>query len=368
MHGDRRADAPAAASRAPLVEVHPPDPRVLAAARTRVDALAKPVGSLGRLEALAVKLAGAQHRVDPRCERPRIVVFAGDHGVARAHAVSAYPTAVTRAVVDACVAGRSAVAALARAAGAELEIVDVGVRRSPGDAPPRTTPAARAPVSTEGTADICEGPAMSIDACLRALRCGIDVAHRARDENVDVLAAGEIGIGNTTSAAALCARVLEIPARDVVGPGTGLAPEGVARKVAVVQRALARCGRSADPIHALAELGGFDIAALVGLMLGASAHHIPVLVDGFVASTAALIATRSCVDARDYLIPATRSPEPGHQLVLDALAIGEPLLDLGLRLGEGSGAALALPLAHAACRMLGEMVTLDEVVASAASV
>jgi nicotinate-nucleotide--dimethylbenzimidazole phosphoribosyltransferase len=363
MHADsQRAGAPPGS----LVDLGPADPRVLAAARARVDALAKPVGSLGRLEELAVKLAGAQHRVDPRGERRRVVVFAGDHGVARAHAVSAFPSGVTRAVVDACVAGRSAVASLSRAAGAELETIDVGVRRSAGGGAPPPQELAAA-VSAHGTADLCAGPAMSIEDCLRAFRRGLCAADRARDDEIDVLAAGEIGIGNTTSAAALCALLLDVPARDVVGPGSGLDAEGVARKAEIVQRALNRCGRSADPIRALAELGGFEIAALAGLMLGAAMHRIPVLVDGFVAGAAALLATQLCTHVRDYLIPATRSPEPGHQLVLDALAIGEPLLDLGLRLGEGSGAALALPLAQAACRMLNEMVTLEEVVASAAS-
>jgi len=231
------------------------------------------------------------------------------------------------------------VCVLARAAGADLRIVDAGVGT--------------------GTANIAEGPAMPRDEALRQISLGIELADALAADGATVVALGEMGIGNTTSASALSAALLPAPAAAVCGRGTGLDDDGVARKVAVVQRALdANRAALADPVDTLAALGGFEIAFLVGVTLGAAANRVVVLLDGFITGAAALVAARLEPDVRDALVASHLSPEPGHRLVLDALGL-QPLLDLELRLGEGSGAALVLPLLRAARAIVDEMATFE---------
>ncbi len=334
------------------------------ALRAHLDALAKPPGSLGQLEALALRLAAAQRTDRPTAQAPRVLVFAGDHGVARAQAVSPYPSDVTKVMVATFAAGRAAVSSLARTAGASLEVVDVGVCGPP---PPQASAPGVSVVPArvaDGTADLSTTAAMTEDQCAAAQAAGAAAVDRAKADGIDVLAVGEMGIGNTTAASALAARLLKRPAVDLVGPGTGLDPEGVRKKAAVVQQALDRGGPRA-PIAALADLGGLELAALVGCIHRADALDLPVVLDGFIVGAAALAAVQARPAARRVLVPATHSAEPGHRRILDALDLGPALLDLDLRLGEASGATLALPLLRAACALPREMATLAEVLGQA---
>ena len=298
----------------------------------------KPRGSLGRLEELGSRIVEIRGFVPERL-RAVVVVAAGDHGVT-AEGVSAYPQEVTAQMVANFVAGGAAVNVLAREGRAEVVVVDVGVA-APVDG-------VRSVRIAPGTANMTQGPAMTDEQCERALAAGAELADELAD--VDVIALGEMGIGNTTSASALTARLLGVEPERVCGRGTGLDDAGVAHKVDVVRHALAvNDGR--DP---LASLGGFELAFLAGLATRAKTNRTVVLVDGFI-SAAAVLAS----DARDNLIAAHRSSEPGHTLILEHLGL-EPLLELGLRLGEGSGAALALPLLHASIAILRDMATFDD--------
>ena len=297
-------------------------------ARRAYDAKTKPRGSLGRLEDLGARLAGIRGFVPERLESA-IVVAAGDHGVA-AEGVSAYPQEVTAQMVANFAAGGAAVNVLARCAGARLLIEDRGVGA--------------------GTRNLAEGPAMTPAEVERELAAGQALVGELED--VDVIGLGEMGIANTTSASALTAALLAVDPAPVCGRGTGLDDDGVARKVEVVRRAL-EVNAGADPLTAL---GGFEIAFLAGIVLGCERRRKAVLLDGFITGAAALAAVRISPTAVDVMIAAHRSPEPGHDLVLAELGL-EPLLDLGLRLGEGSGAALALPLLHASVAILAEMAT-----------
>jgi nicotinate-nucleotide--dimethylbenzimidazole phosphoribosyltransferase len=311
-------------------------------ARSAYDAKTKPRGSLGRLEDLGCRIAEIRGFV-PRTLEAAIVVAAGDHGIARA-GVSAYPQEVTTQMVANFATGGAAINVLARQAGARLVLVDAGI------ATPFEHELVRPVRIGPGTASMLEGPAMSAAETKRALKAGSELADELGE--VDVVALGEMGIGNTTSASALTAAFLDLDPELVCGRGTGLDDAGVVRKIEAVRRAV-ELHRGADP---LAALGGFEIAFLVGLTLGCARRRIVVLLDGFITGAAALAAVRLEPSAADVLIAAHRSTEPGHALVLAALGL-EPLLDLELRLGEGSGAALALPLLRAAVAILAEMAT-----------
>ena len=342
-----------------MLNIPPADLISAEAARARLNLLAKPPGSLGRLEDLAVALAASQGRALPTADRPQIIVFAADHGVARAQGVSPYPTEVTALMVQTFASGRAAVSALARVAGAGLEVVELGVVRS---LPLTIAPGVRVVRESiaPGTNDLSVQAAMSPGERDAAMGLGREAVLRAVADTVDVLALGEMGIGNTTAAAALAARLLGRRGAELAGPGTGLDAAGVSHKALVIQRGLDRDGPG-DPLGALADLGGLEIAALVGGILEAASRRVPVVLDGFIVSVAALVAVRLNPNVRAHLIPATRSAEPGHGVVLDALGLGPPLLDWGLRLGEGSAAALTLPLCRAACAALRDMATLEEV-------
>ncbi|HEY0414747.1 MAG TPA: nicotinate-nucleotide--dimethylbenzimidazole phosphoribosyltransferase [Gaiellaceae bacterium] len=307
-----------------------------AEARARLDAKTKPRGSLGRLEELAIRVAGIVGDPSPGRVAAAVVVAAADHGVA-AEGVSAYPAEVTRQMVANFERGGAAVSVLARRAGAEVVVVDVGVGRPTGN--------------------IAAGPALARGETEELLARGRARADALQGSGVRLVVPGEMGIGNSTVAAALTAALIGRDPAEVCGRGTGLDAEGVARKVATVRAALAANPVDpADPVGVLAALGGREIAFLAGLVLGAAERGMVVLLDGFISSTAALVAARIDASALDVLVAAHRSPEPGHGIVLDVLGL-EPLLDLGLRLGEGSGAALALPLVDAALAILEEMAT-----------
>jgi nicotinate-nucleotide--dimethylbenzimidazole phosphoribosyltransferase len=315
------------------------DEEARAAARRALDAKTKPRGSLGRLEDLATQIAAIRGTAEPGRLRAAVVVAAADHGVAH-EGVSAYPQEVTRQMVANFESGGAAVCVLARAAGATLRVVDAGVGRP--------------------TENIAIGPAMSREQATARIEEGIEVADELARDAVAVIALGEMGIGNTTAAAALCAALLRAEPAAVCGLGTGVDEAGLARKIEVVRRALAVNEVDPDdPLGALASLGGFELAVLCGVALGGAANRQVVVLDGFIATAAALVAATLAPPCVDAMVAAHLSPEPGHRLALEALGL-DPLLDLGLRLGEGSGAALALPLLDASLAILAEMATFDE--------
>ena len=321
-----------------------------------LDAKTKPPGSLGRLEELACRLAAIRGRMPEGPLHPAIVVAAADHGVA-ARGVSAYPIEVTAQMLANFAGGGAAICVLAREAGARLVVVDAGVIGGAAVDGVRT----EVVDGVRCTDDLTMGPAMSRSTATGMIERGIALAEGLAAEGVQILGLGEMGIANTTSASALTAALLPAEPSLVCGPGTGIDDAGLARKVDAVRRGLAANGfprPDADPADVLSAVGGLEIAFLVGVTLGAAARRIPVLLDGFVSSVAALVAYGFREAAAASLVAATRSPEPGHALVLERLGL-EPLLDLGLRLGEGTGAALALPLVRSSIAILTDMATFD---------
>ena len=321
-----------------------------AEARASLDAKTKPRGSLGRLEDLAVRVALVRGDVQPSPLDPVVVVAAADHGVA-AEGVSAYPREVTGQMLANFQTGGAAVAVLCRNAGARLVVVDAGVLEPP------SLPGVVDLSLGRGSENAALGPAMTREVAEEGVVRGAALGRGLADEGAGVVALGEMGIGNTTVAAALSCALLGCDPSSACGRGTGLDDAGVAHKVDVVHRVLAANRPAADdPLGALAAVGGFELAVLAGVALGAAAGRAVVLLDGFISSAAALVATRIAPELGEYLVAAHLSPEPGHRLVLDGLGL-DPLLDLELRLGEGSGAALALPLLGGARAILVEMAT-----------
>jgi nicotinate-nucleotide--dimethylbenzimidazole phosphoribosyltransferase len=327
------------------------DPAIARAARAELDRKTKPRGSLGRLERLAVQLAAIAGTVTPEPVRGAIVVAAADHGYAE-EGVSAYPQEVTRQMLANFAEGGAAVNVLARAAGAEVIVVDAGVIT------PLDDPRIRAVRIGPGTANATRGPAMTREQALRAIHAGAALADALAADGVNAIVLGDMGIGNTTAASAIHAELLGVPAAEVCGPGTGLDAEGVRRKAGVVERARAANPTPADAVDVLSALGGFEIAVLTGTALGAAANGLAVVLDGFIVCAAALVAARVAPPATQYMIAAHLSTEPGHALGLHALGL-RPLLDLELRLGEGCGGTLALPLLQAARSILVEMATFE---------
>jgi nicotinate-nucleotide--dimethylbenzimidazole phosphoribosyltransferase len=336
-------------------QVRPPDGNSASAARRQQSQLTKPPGSLGTLERLHVQLASIQRTPLPVIERPTVLILAADHGVADA-GVSAYPKRVTAEMVGNFARGGAAINVLAADAGARLVVADLGI-----DWQGRTPPdgIVRVPVAA-GTANLATGPAMTRAQAERSLEAGLELTRRLIAEGADLIALGEMGIGNTTASAAMITALSGRPARDVTGVGTGIDPAGWERKVAIVERAVARVqDGQPDPTGVLAEVGGFEIGALAGAMIGGAAAGVPLVLDGLIVGAAALLAVALCPVVRPYLIASHRSAEPGHRVVLELLEL-EPLMDLGLRLGEGSGAAVALHLIRLACKLPREMATFDE--------
>jgi nicotinate-nucleotide--dimethylbenzimidazole phosphoribosyltransferase len=326
------------------------DESVRTEAQRLLDAKTKPRRSLGRLEDIAAQIAAVRGAVPPGLAAA-IVVAAGDHGVA-AEGVSAYPQEVTAQMVLNFAAGGAAINVLAREAGARLIVVDAGV------AVPVEHELVRSLRLGPGTANLAVGPAMSVALAEQAVRAGAAIADELAGE-VDAIGLGEMGIGNTTSASALTAAFLGIEPARVCGRGTGLDDDGVARKVDAVSRSLAANDVDVHrPLEVLAALGGFEIALLTGVALGCAANKIVCVLDGFITGAAALAATRIAPASVEAMVASHRSTEPGHALVLAALGL-EPVLDLGLRLGEGSGAALAIPILRASVAVLNDMATFE---------
>ncbi len=331
-----------------------PDEMAAARARERQAQLTKPAGALGRLEDLAVQVAGLRGSARPARHNKLVVVFAGDHGVTR-EGVSAYPSAVTAQMVLSFVRGTAAVGVLARAACARLVVVDVGVDAE--FAP--NLPIEHCKVRP-GTASFVQGAAMERSEAIAAMCTGADVITAELSRGIDLLALGEMGIGNTTAAAAVAAVLLGRDPADVVGRGTGVDDVGVRRKIAAVRRGVeVNQPDPNDPVGVLAAVGGLEIAALTGAMLRAAAARVPILLDGYIVGVAALAAARLAPAACPYFIAAHRSVEPGHRLVLSTLGL-RPLLELDMRLGEASGAALALSIVDAALATHDGMATFAE--------
>ena len=338
---------------ATIERILPPDAAAAAEMQAALDRKTKPRRSLGRLEELCCRIAAIRGPSAPDALAKAIVLAAADHGVAE-EGVSAYPSEVTAQMLSAFVSGTAAISVLARAADARLVVVDAGVRV------PFDDPAVGSMRVGPGTRSFAEGPAMTREESFLALRNGIALAEELSADGIGLVGLGDMGIGNTTSAAALTAALLSREPEEVCGRGTGIDDAGLRRKVETVRRGLAvNAVDPSDPVGTLAAFGGFEIAMLAGVILGAAASRVVVVLDGVITTAAALVAARLSPDAAGRMIAAHRSPEPAHGLQLDALGL-EPLLDLEMRLGEGSGAALALPVIDAALAIAREMGTFEE--------
>jgi nicotinate-nucleotide--dimethylbenzimidazole phosphoribosyltransferase len=330
------------------------DEAAMRSARARQDALTKPRGSLGKLEELSIQLAGMKADPFPAIERKAIIVMAADHGVAM-EGVSAYPREVTAQMVLNFLRGGAAINVLARQAGARVTVVDIGVAV---DFEPMSELIQRKVIC--GTRNLAQGPAITRAEAEQALQVGIDVLNEEAARGLDIVATGDMGIGNTTPSSAIAAVMTGLPVSQVVGRGTGIDDTGLERKVKVIEGALAvNQPDLKDAMDVLHKVGGLEIAGLAGMMIAAASRRIPIVLDGFISTAAAMIAVGLAPAVRDYLISAHQSVEVGHRAMLKHLNL-TPLLDLNLRLGEGTGAALAFHLIEASTRILREMATFDE--------
>lgn len=340
--------------KATIESIRLPDAEAATRAAARQDQLTKPRGSLGRLEGLSVQLAGILGQEQPRLARKAVITIAADHGVA-AEGVSAYPQEVTAQMVGNFLRGGAAINVLARCVGARVIVVDMGLATAleprPGIASKRVGP---------GTSDISTGPAMTREQAVESVLAGIEVVEDELAKGLDIVGTGDMGIGNTTPSSAICACMTGEPVEKVAGRGTGVDDARLAHKIRVIQRALSvNRPDCRQPLDVLAKLGGFEIGGLAGVILGGAAHRIPVVIDGFISGAAAMIAVGLCSGVKDYLIAAHVSAEAGHAVMLRWLGL-KPLLNLGMRLGEGTGAALGIFLADAAAKTLTEMATFAE--------
>ena len=336
-----------------LSAIEPLDADAMTAARERQGQLTKPAGALGVLEDASVRLSGIQRHCPPtELSRPVVAVFAGDHGV-HAQGVTPWPQEVTASMIANFRAGGAAVNVLARQAGADVFVVDMGVVADLQPGPDLLDHKIR-----PGTSDLATGPAMTRDEAVEGLLAGVAVADGLVDAGYDCLLTGDMGIANTTPSAALVAALTGTPAGRVTGRGTGVDDVTLARKVEVVASALLERPPGPDPVETLASLGGFEHAGLAGFVLGAASRRVPVILDGVIAGSAALVAQALAPGSIGYCFAGHRSVEPGHVVALERLGL-RPLVDLDLRLGEGTGAVLAFPLVEAAGALLREMATFD---------
>jgi nicotinate-nucleotide--dimethylbenzimidazole phosphoribosyltransferase len=336
------------------VTIELPDRVLMGQAQARLDRLTKPLGSFGRLEALAKQVVGITRQMRPALDRKLIVTMAADHGVVE-EGVSAYPQVVTGQMVDNFLRGGAGINVLARHVGARVVVVDMGVAVELAAHPDLVTKKIG-----YGTKNLAKGPAMSDEDAVRAVQAGREIVTHELDRGADIVGTGDMGIGNTTPSSAIAAVMTGSPVPVVTGHGTGIDHRTYERKIAVIERAL-EINRpdAADPLGVLAKVGGFEIAGLVGVILAAAQAHRPVMIDGFISGAAALIAAALEPGVKVYLIASHLSQEPGHRIILEHLGL-RPVLDLDLRLGEGTGAALAMSVVEAACKILNEMATFDE--------
>ncbi len=330
------------------------DAKARSRAAERQDQLTKPPGSLGRLEDLSVQLAGIFGTERPAIRRKTVIVAAADHGVT-AQSVTGYPQEVTAQMVLNFLNGGAAINVIARTVGVDLMVVDAGVA-----APLPSHPNLRVVGWGRATGDISRGPAMSRSDAGAVLMSGVKLAMEAADSGADVIGTGDMGIGNTTPSSAITSAITGKPAADTTGRGTGRSDAELEKKATIVQRALeVNQPDPADGLDVLAKVGGFEIGVLAGVILGGALAHRPVVLDGFISGAAALIARQLCPTASEYMIAAHRSAESGHRVVLAHLGL-KPLLDLDMRLGEGTGSALAMPIIEAAASCLSDMATFEE--------
>jgi len=337
-----------------LRKIKPLDEKAMAAARARQDTLTKPLGSLGRLEELSIKLAGIRDMLIPTINHKTIVTMAADHGVV-AEGVSAYPQAVTPQMVLNFLHGGAGINVLARHVGARVIVVDMGVA---SDIEPH--PALLSRKIACGTQNMARGPAMSREQAIRSIEVGLEIIKKEVKKGLDIVGTGDMGIGNTTPSSAITAAITGEKVAKVTGRGTGIDDKQLAHKIDVIERALKVNKPNADDaIDVLAKVGGFEIGGICGVIIGAAAHRIPVVIDGFVSGAAALIAVGLSPAAKDCLIASHCSVEIGHKAILKYLGL-KPILDLELRLGEGTGAALGIFLVEAAAKILAEMATFAE--------
>lgn len=339
-----------------VAAIRPVDQGLASKVQAKLDNLTKPRGSLGRLEELALRLCLIQDTLSPCADPARIYTVAGDHGVA-AEGVSLYPSEVTRQMVLNFATGGAAINVLARLVSAELFVVDAGCAGGPFPPHERLIQGKVA----NGTRSLARGPAMSLEQCRAALALGVSLADKAKADGVRTLLTGDMGIANTTPSTALYCAFFGLDPAEVAGPGTGLDAKGVGRKAQVVRQGLAANAEAVagkDPLRILAALGGLEIACLAGLILGGAKNRQAVLVDGFISTAAYAVAARLCPHVADYCFLSHASAEPGHIRVLRELG-QQPLLDLGMRLGEGTGAALALFLLRAGASILNEMASFE---------
>jgi len=334
-----------------LREIKPLDTSAMAAAQSRQNSLAKPHGSLGRLEELSIQLAGIKGEATPKLEHKSVIVMAADHGVA-AETVSLYPQEVTRQMVLNFLKGGAAINALAGQIGARVIVVDMGVK---GGFQP--LPGLLCKMIDFGTQNMTQGPAMTRQQAVDSIEAGIQAVEAEMAKRVDIIGTGDMGIGNTTASSAIFASISGKQPKKITGRGTGIGDKQLAHKIKVIERALSiNKPNPKDPIDVLSKVGGFEIGGLVGIMLAGAAYRIPVVIDGFISGAAALIAAGLSPQTRDYLIAAHISAEAGHELLLQFLGL-KPLLNLNMRLGEGTGAVMGIFLADAAARTLSQMAT-----------
>ena len=337
-----------------LQGIKPLDEKAMAAARARQDTLTKPLGSLGRLEELSIKLAGMRGEPIPRLHHKAIITMAADHGVV-AEGVSAYPQAVTPQMVLNFLRGGAGINVLARHVGASIIVVDMGVA---SDIEPHTALLSRKIAC--GTQNMARGPAMTREQAIKAIKVGLEIVDKESQKGLDIVGTGDMGIGNTTPSSAITAAITGEQVAKVTGRGTGIDDKQLEHKVKVIERALkVNKPNPDDALDVLSKVGGFEIGGICGVILGAAAQRIPVVIDGFVSGAAALIAVGLSPRVKDYLIASHCSVEIGHKVLLRHLGL-KPILDLELRLGEGTGAALGISLVEAAARILAEMATFAE--------
>jgi nicotinate-nucleotide--dimethylbenzimidazole phosphoribosyltransferase len=337
-----------------IEKIGPLDAAAMQKARHRQDQLTKPRGSLGILEKLSIQIAGIRGEPIPWLKDKAVITMAADHGVA-ARGVSLYPQEVTAQMVLNFLGGGAAINILSRTVGARVVVVDMGVM---GELP-ASDKLVRKTIA-RGTADMCSGPAMTRKQAIDSLEAGIDVVETELKKGLDIVGTGEMGIGNTTAASAIVATITGKPVSAVTGRGTGVDDEQLAHKIKMIELALStnKPDRN-DAIDVLAKVGGFEIGGLAGVILAGAANHIPVVIDGFISGSAALIAAGICPRVKDYMIAAHMSVENGHVHCLEYMGLA-PLLDLDMRLGEGTGAALGIFLAEASLNLLGQMATFPE--------
>ncbi len=334
--------------------IKPLNEAAMTEARARQDILTKPQGSLGRLEELSVQLAGIQGRAIPQIKHKAIITMAGDHGVV-AEGVSLFPAEVTAQMVYNFLGGGAGINVITRQVGARIIVVDMGVATEL-----EPNPRLLSRKIAFGTQNMSLGPAMTREQAAKAIETGIEIVTSEVAKGLDIVGTGDMGIGNTTASSAICAIMTGKSLAEVTGRGTGIADRQLMHKVEVINKALVmNHPDSRQPLDVLAKVGGFEIGGLVGVMLGAAAHRIPIVIDGFISGAAALIATVLSPELKDFLIAAHVSAEAGHRLLLQHLGL-KPLLNLGMRLGEGTGAALVIFLAETAAKVLAEMSTFTE--------